>query len=196
MERISNLESRNASNSNDQNLISVPFPNNQNSIESFIEEFNENLNIENNSLDSSQLSHVSQTENSNSNFINFKDRTKLCYVCDEDKIDIFFNCGNGLCLSCIREHIKAQLYKYKVKVLSEKITFVCAGSCKCPVEIQIIENLMDKEIREIYEEVLFKMYMSKSNDIISCPRSSCSFSGFTSKNKALRYYSFRVRIRN
>jgi hypothetical protein len=106
-----------------------------------------------------------------------KDRSKSCYVCETSAIEYFFDCGNGLCLDCVREHLKAQLDKYKIKIFSKSVKFVCAGSCKCQAENEKMERLMDNETREIYEQVLLKMYLNQTKDIVSCPSSSCSFYG-------------------
>jgi hypothetical protein len=124
---------------------------------------------------------ISEEDEHDTNYGKTKDRSRLCFVCDGNKIDIFFNCGNGLCSECILEHIKAQIEKYKVKILSEKITFVCAGSCKCPVAKELMERFMDSSTKEKYHEVLLTMYLSKSQDVISCPRSDCKGYGFIKK---------------
>ena len=64
-----------------------------------------------------------------------KDREKLCFGCDLEKIEFYiYNCGNGLCNQCNIEHVKAQLEKYRTKVFSSSIKFICPGSCKCLVE--------------------------------------------------------------
>jgi hypothetical protein len=103
-----------------------------------------------------------------------KDRSKSCYVCETSGIEYFFDCGNGLCLDCIREHIKAQLDKYRVKIFSKSLKFICAGSCKCEANTEKMVKLMDSEIRNIYEEVLLKMYLNQTKDITSCPNSKCN----------------------
>jgi hypothetical protein len=115
------------------------------------------------------------------------DRSKHCYVCDESKIDFFFNCGNGVCSECLSEHFKAQLEKYKVKVFSDKILFVCAGPCKCPLELECVLKIMTKPTKALYDDILFKMYLSKTKDIISCPVSSCTNYGFYNKNNCPCY---------
>jgi hypothetical protein len=107
-----------------------------------------------------------------------KDRSRLCYVCDTSKIDFFFDCGNGLCEECVNEHLRSQLDKYKTKILSNKISFVCAGSCKCHVDNHAMELLMTKEIKQLHNEVLLKMYLSKCPDVLQCPVSSCPNYGF------------------
>lgn len=126
------------------------------------------------------MEHLITEENVDNESLN-KDRSRLCYVCDASKIDFFFDCGNGLCKECVLEHLKSQIEKYKVKVFSDKIKFICAGSCKCPVDTSHMELLMDSNIKRIYHEVLFKMYLSKTSDILSCPVSSCPNYGFYNK---------------
>jgi hypothetical protein len=110
--------------------------------------------------------------------LNIPDRSKLCFVCDTDKINYFFTCGNGVCNECLIQHLKAQIEKYKVKVLSEKINFICPGSCRCLVQNEQMEILMNFETKCIYYDVLFKMYLSKANDFFTCPKSDCSGGGF------------------
>jgi hypothetical protein len=106
-------------------------------------------------------------------------------VCDDSKIDYFFDCGKGLCLECLQEHLKAQIEKYKIKVLSEKIKFICASSCKCPVKTEEMEQFMNQPIKHLYNEILFKMYIFKSDDILSCPKSNCPSSGFYKKESLM-----------
>jgi hypothetical protein len=115
--------------------------------------------------------------------LNLPDRSKLCFVCDTDKIDYFFICGNGVCNECLVQHMKSQIEKYKIKVLSEKINFICPGSCRCSVKNEQMESLMDFETKTLYHDVIFKMYISKANDIFSCPKSDCSGAGFVINSK-------------
>lgn len=109
------------------------------------------------------------------------DRSVKCYVCDETKIDFFYDCGNGLCRECIIGHVNSQLNKYKTKIFSDKIKMDCAGSCKCPVNTDHMLSLVDDATRAVYDELLLKMYLSKSKDILACPLSSCSNYGFFNK---------------
>lgn len=116
--------------------------------------------------------------------IEIKDRSKLCYVCDMSQIDYFFACGNGLCNDCVKEHLKAQLDKYQTKILSNNIKFHCPGSCKCNESSKQMEMLMDQEVHSKYQDILFKMYLSKASDVIQCPRSSCPGYGFNSDDSS------------
>jgi ariadne-1 len=115
--------------------------------------------------------------------INSNSHDKLCSVCEASEIELKFNCGKGLCQECITLHIKSQLEKYKTKVFCEKIKFVCCGSCKCPQSTEMVEKLMDENTQKIYYDLLLKMYLSKSGDILQCPRSSCSNYGFIKNTK-------------
>ena len=81
-------------------------------------------------------------------------------------------------MDCFREHLKAQLEKYKLKIFSKNINFICAGSCRCPVEVFKMEDLMDKNTKDIYHEVLLAMYLNQTKDILSCPNSNCKYYGF------------------
>ena len=118
-----------------------------------------------------------------------KDREKLCFGCDLEKIEFYiYNCGNGLCNQCNIEHVKAQLEKYRTKVFSSSIKFICPGSCKCLVEDnEKILSVMSLSHRTFYNEILFKMYISKANDIISCPISSCPFLGIIKTGCSEKY---------
>jgi hypothetical protein len=88
---------------------------------------------------------------------------------------------NGLCSDCVLEHIKAQIEKYKIKILSDKLEFICAGSCKCPVKKDLMEGFMDSSTQDKYQSVLLKMYLSKCQDVITCHRSDCNGYGFVKK---------------
>jgi ariadne-1 len=145
------------------------------SIEHLITEGNQPISEETNSV--MQMNEMNEINEINE-LKELKDRSRLCFVCDGSKIEIFFSCGNGLCLECILEHIKAQIAKYKIKILSEKIKFVCAGSCKCPVDSELMESFMNLSVKEMYEEVLLKMYLSKAKDVVTCPKSDCKGCGY------------------
>lgn len=119
------------------------------------------------------LEHLITEGNVSGEYKLLQDR-KICYACETSQIDYYFNCGNGLCEDCLKQHLKAQLDKYKSKVLCNEIKFVCAGSCKCKVESEKMIFMMDQEIRIIYHEILLRMYLNKETDIISCAKSSCS----------------------
>lgn len=106
------------------------------------------------------------------------DRSKCCFVCDTESIVYFYSCGNGVCNSCLLGHLKEQISKYKIKLLSEKINFVCAGSCRCTVDSKEMESKMDDDTKNLYFDVLFKMYISKTQDVLSCPKSSCNGFGY------------------
>jgi len=105
---------------------------------------------------------------------------KLCYVCELSPIEYFFICANGCCLECLNSHIQSILEKYKQKVFSEKIKFVCVGSCKCLTESEEIEKIIkeNSDLKTLHNEVLFKMHLAQAKDIISCPKSNCSNSGY------------------
>ena len=83
-------------------------------------------------------------------------------------------------MECLISHITSILEKYKQKIFSEKIKFVCVGSCKCILENETIIKIIEenKLLSFLHNEVLFKMHISKSDDIISCPKSNCSNYGF------------------
>jgi hypothetical protein len=118
-----------------------------------------------------------------------KDREKLCFGCDSETDNFYmYDCGNGLCRECNREHIKAQLEKYKTKVFSQGIKFICPGSCKCLVEDnEKVVSCMTPAILVFYQEILLKMYINRTPDIITCPRSSCSFAGIIKQGCAEKY---------
>jgi hypothetical protein len=118
-----------------------------------------------------------------------KDREKLCFGCDSETDNFYmYDCGNGLCQECNREHIKAQLEKYKTKVFSQGIKFICPGSCKCLVEDnEKVVSSMSPTILDFYQEILLKMYINRTPDIITCPRSSCSFAGIIKPGCAEKY---------
>ena len=147
-------------------------------------------NIQNNSNSSYNLEY-----NTNLDFTttaaNTKDRSKLCFICDSTGIDFFFSCGNGSCLECLEMHIKSQLEVYNFKLLSPTIVFTCISSCKCEENSNLIENIIhqNKELLKYYREIQLKMYINKSKDIIQCPNSKCTNSGFCkSKNSSSNKY--------
>jgi hypothetical protein len=111
-----------------------------------------------------------------------KDRSKYCYVCEDSKISYFYQCGNGLCKECLIEHLKAQLDKYKPKVLTKEVKFVCAGSCRCLVDIQEMVSMMNGQTKEYYYDILLKLYLNQQKDILACPVSTCKNYGFYNTN--------------
>ena len=109
------------------------------------------------------------------------EQQRPCYVCEASAIEYFFICGNGCCMDCLQSHIQSILDKYRQKVFSEKIKFVCVGSCKCVLDAsEIISKVINASIdlRELHNEVLLKMHLAQAKDIISCPKSTCA-NGFT-----------------
>ena len=117
-----------------------------------------------------------------------KDREKVCFGCDTEKEEFYvYDCGNGLCKECNIEHIKAQLEKYKTKIFCSSIKFICPGSCKCVADIDKIVLSMTLKIREFYYDIMFKMYASRTDDILSCPRSNCSFAGIIKRSCKDKY---------
>ena len=52
--------------------------------------------------------------------------------------------------------------------MSDKLEFICAGSCKCPVKKDLIEGFMDSSTQDKYQSVLLKMYLSKCNSYYIC----------------------------
>jgi len=113
------------------------------------------------------------------NINNMKNTKKKCFVCETENIDFFYNCGNGVCNLCFNEHLKAQISKYKSKVLSDKIIFVCTGPCRCKVaDNNEMESLMSAEVKKFYHEILLLMTLNKSKDVLACPNSNCTNYGF------------------
>jgi len=142
---------------------------------------NDDLSVSDHSVVERLITEGNQPITEEEENIKIIDRSRLCFVCDGNKIDIFFDCGNGLCSDCVLEHIKAQIEKYKIKILSDKLEFICAGSCKCPVKKDLMEGFMDSSTQDKYQSVLLKMYLSKCQDVITCHRSDCNGYGFVKK---------------
>ena len=124
-------------------------------------------------------------DNSNINLsVNKTDPNDLCSICGFDRYIVKFTCGEGCCRECLSFHLENLLGKYKLKVFSPKITFICCAKCKCEQSTSLIESLMEKRILTLYHEVLLKMYLVKSDDLISCPNSNCSNYNFIDKKNS------------
>lgn len=158
------------------------FHNNNNQIQNLFLTENQNVN---NALDNNNIIN-NNAINTNNTLVGQAEATenhKPCYICEISQIDYYFICGNGCCMDCLNSHIQSILEKYKQKVFSEKINFLCVGSCKCVLDYQLIQNNIinnNKELKELHNEVLFKMHLAQAKDIISCPKSACNNSGFYS----------------
>jgi len=157
------------------------FSRHQNQNPNQINSFNNNNGILNN--------NNNNNENENLHLINQNaqatEQPKPCYVCEASVIEYYFICGNGCCMDCLQSHIQSVLEKYKQKVFSEKIKFVCVGSCKCVIDASdIIDKVINLSpaLHELHNDVLFKMHLAQAKDIISCPKSTCANSGFYSMN--------------
>jgi hypothetical protein len=109
---------------------------------------------------------------------NIRDRSRYCYVCEDSKISYFYHCGNGLCRECLIGHLRAQLDKYKPKVLTKEVKFICAGSCRCPLLAQDMIDQMDISTKDYYYEILLKLYLNQQKDVLACPVSTCKNYGF------------------
>jgi len=142
---------------------------------------NDNIDVNNENHNIPNPNFIMNTEDSQNNA-----DSKLCHICEVTPIDFFFICGNGSCIECLYSHIQSILEKYKQKVFSQKIKFVCVSSCKCIIEDGVYEKFIQENsnLKELHNEVLFKMHLAKTKDIISCPKSSCSNSGFFRGNSA------------
>lgn len=169
---FNNSDNRNAfTNNNNLNDLIINDHNNINDINNNIIENNA---VQNNGIGITMANDLNNTEQ------------KPCYVCETTMVEFYFICGNGCCLDCLNQHIFSILEKYKQKVFSDKIKFVCVGACKCIIENEVFEKIIDQNIdlKNIHNEVLFKMYLAHADDVISCPKSSCPNVGFYSeKNK-------------
>jgi hypothetical protein len=112
---------------------------------------------------------------------NIREEKKYCYVCESVPIEYYFFCGMGSCIECLEGHLSNILDNYSHKILSEEIKFICIGHCRCNLDSkEVIDNLIltNSTLKEKYHNVLFKMLISKSSDIISCPKFNCSNYGF------------------
>ena len=156
---------------------------NQNQIQNFFLENPTTQNTANNLNNTNNNINNHLGVQSSNQFSCNQQQQKPCYVCESSAIEYYFICGMGCCMDCVQSHIQSILEKYKQKVFSDKIKFVCVGSCKCVVDAYEITNKiinLSKELCELHNEVLFKMHMAQAKDIISCPKSACANSGFFS----------------
>lgn len=164
------------------NAVALTQPQNQ------IHLINNNTNLNNNNPNNLSNNNINSSMRSSDQNAQAIEQQKPCYICEASPIEYFFICGNGCCMDCLHSHIHAILEKYKQKVFSEKIKFVCVGSCKCVLDAdEIITKVINssKELRDFHNEVLFKMHLAQAKDILSCPKSACANSGFYS-GSALR----------
>lgn len=131
-------------------------------------------NLNNNSNNNEEIKSIYSEES-------IKIEKKYCYVCESTPIEYYFLCGMGSCMECLEGHFLNILDNYNHKVLSEEIKFICIGHCRCNLESkEVIDNLIltNQNLKNKYYEVLYKMYIHKSKDIILCPKANCSYYGF------------------
>jgi hypothetical protein len=63
-------------------------------------------------------------------------------------------------------------------VLTKEIKFLCAGSCRCQVDTKDMLGLMDINTKDLYYDILLKLYLNQQKDIQACPVSTCKNFGF------------------
>lgn len=117
-----------------------------------------------------------------------------CAICGEKKIIskdfITLDCNHRYCKDCVKD-----LAVNKIKEMKCSKNDISCPECKEPISIYILQNVLDKETFNAYDNFVVTHYQSKifTEEIaIRCPNSECFYFFVMAKNSGITHHTCEV----